>query len=121
MIDHEPRSSFPWWEKLILLVLIAIGLLALIVVWPSASADAPTAMTARIARTAALWAGVGVALCLWELTMYMLGSYLPAGRTGFPALSDLLDPMLNTPVGRIVFVVAWLLCGVGLLRRGRAR
>ncbi len=103
------------------LVLIASGLLVLIVVWPSAPSGTVSPMTARLARTAALWAAVGIALCLWELAMYLLGTFLPGGRTSFPALSDLLNPLIDSPAGRIVFVVAWLLGGVALLRRGRTR
>jgi hypothetical protein len=50
--------------------------------------------------------------------MYFLGLNA-SGRTEFPALSDLLDPVLDNPVGRILAIVAWLAGGVALSRRGR--
>jgi hypothetical protein len=70
-------------------------------------------------RAATLWACVGIAVCLWELTMFFLGAYVD--RYAFPALSDLLDPLLDRPIGRILFAAAWLVGGVALMRRGQGR
>jgi hypothetical protein len=110
------------------IVLIVSGVLVFLVAWPDhepRSGEAETAAevfwTARMRRTAALWAGVGIAFCLWELSMYFLGTYVDTGRDAFPALSDLLNPLLQNPVGRVIFVAAWLLGGVALARRGRER
>ena len=112
-------------------VLAVSGILALVVTWPDHPRGAnpqeakrqqpPTPWTKRMTRSAILWSSVGVAACLWELTMYLLGTFQPAGRNDFPALSDLLDPLLQSPVARILFVAAWLLGGVALSRRGRTR
>jgi len=102
------------------IVLIVSGVLVFLVAWPDHEV-AEKEWNARMRRTAALWAGVGIAFCLWELTMYFLGTYVDSGRNAFPALSDLLDPLLQNPVGRVIFVAAWLLGGVALARRGRER
>jgi hypothetical protein len=100
-------------------VAIAVsGILVFLVAWPQhdASVTGDKTWTPRMRRAATLWACVGIAVCLWELTMYFLGTYVD--RYGFPALSDLLDPLLDNPIGRILFAAAWLVGGVALMRRG---
>ncbi|NEM92398.1 hypothetical protein [Galbitalea soli] len=71
----------------------------------------------RLVATATAWSAVFLAIAIWELAMYFLGSFASGGRERFPALSDLLDPLLETTVGRILFVAAWLLGGVALIGR----
>jgi hypothetical protein len=107
-------------------VLVVTGALVFVVAWPDhipaeASTESRGRWSPRMSRSAALWATVGIAFCLWELTMCFLSAYVPGGRNDFPALSDLLDPLIQNPIGRIIFVAAWLLGGIGLSRRGRAR
>lgn len=94
------------------------GLLVLFLAWPTRAPAASPA--AGSTRTAILWSAALVAVCIWELTMYLLGTFV-GGRTAFPALSDLLDPLVENPIGRILFVAVWILGGVGLLRRGEQR
>ena len=50
--------------------------------------------------------------------MYILGN-VDHGRAVHPALSDLLDPAVDTPIGRVLAVAAWVLGGLALLRRAR--
>ena len=99
-------------------VVAIAGLLALLVAWPDHAGDvsAPLPPSRGFVRTAWLWAGVLLAICFWELAMYILGSV--SGRSAFPALSDLLDPLVENPLGRILFVMVWVLAGIALLRRG---
>lgn len=102
-------------------IVIAItGVLVFLVAWPNepASGDAPEPWTPRMTRAAIAWAILGLAFVLWELAMYFLG-YGQDGRTAFPALSDLLDPILDNPIGRALGAAAWLAGGVALMRRGR--
>ena len=102
------------------IVLAISGALVFIVAWPNDSTtDQPTQpWSPRLTRAALAWTIVGIAFCIWELAMYFLG-YGAEGRTEFPALSDILDPVLNNPVGRVIGVAAWLAGGVALTRRGR--
>jgi hypothetical protein len=102
-------------------VVVASGVLVFVVAWPNPpDSDAqPDAWSTRLTRSAAAWAIIGIAFCIWELGMYFLGLNA-AGRTEFPALSDLLDPILDNPIGRLLAVVAWLAGGVALARRGRS-
>jgi hypothetical protein len=97
----------------------ASGVLVFLVVWPNMPDDSePDPWSDRLTRSAVAWAILGIAFCIWELGMYFLGLNA-SGRTEFPALSDLLDPVLDNPVGRILAIVAWLAGGVALSRRGR--
>jgi hypothetical protein len=112
------------------IVIIGTGILVFVVAWPNpptesapdgATDDAADATwTPRMRRSAIAWTIVGIAFCLWELSMYFLGLG-QSGRTEYPALSDLLDPALNNPYERAVFVILWLAGGVALARRGRTQ
>ena len=94
------------------------GILVFLVAWPQQEEPgADTGWSPRMRRAATLWACVGIAVCLWELAMYFLGTYVD--RHAFPALSDLLNPLLDHPIGRILFAAAWLVGGVALMRRGQ--
>jgi hypothetical protein len=112
------------------IVLVAIGLTLVPFVW----ADPPGRMheeqdadeegtkdAARraITRTAILWSAVGVLLCIWELAAFFLAMPSPDAEYKHPPLSDLIDPIMDNPLGRFACVALWLLAGVGLLRRGR--
>ncbi len=101
---------------------VASGAAALAYAWPDRAAgersvagrpawDRPTS------RTALAWSAAWIAACLWELTMFILGSRETDGRNLYPAASDLLDPLLNNPLAKALFVVVWLAAGVGLLAR----
>jgi hypothetical protein len=102
------------------IVVAASGILVFIVAWPDPQPDdtADSRWTPRLQRSALAWAILGVVFCAWELAMYFLG-YGLSGRTAYPALSDLLDPVLDNPFGRVLGVAAWLAGGVALARRGR--
>ena len=102
------------------IVMAVTGVLVFIVAWPNeaTSTREPQQWSLRLTRAAIAWAILGIAFCIWELAMYFLG-YGAEGRTDFPALSDILDPVLNNPVGRVIGVAAWLAGGVALTRRGR--
>jgi hypothetical protein len=101
-------------------VVAASGILLFVVAWPNSPGAESVAVpwSSRLTRSALVWAIIGIAFCIWELAMYFLG-LTASGRTEFPALSDLLDPILNNPIGRLLGVAAWLAGGVALARRGR--
>jgi len=71
-----------------------------------------------ISRAALCWAGVAIALCLWELASFFLG--LPSARADWehPALSDLVKPAVDEPLARAVLFAAWLATGWAFVRRG---
>lgn len=110
------------------IIISAIGIGVLIAAWPDPallvpepeSPHLPEVRHAAMTRGAVLWACIGVLVCLWELAAYFLGRGSPAAEYAFPPLSDLVGPMLDSLLGRVVLVGAWLAGGIGLLNRGRS-
>ncbi len=115
------------------LILIGVGLFVL--VWPDSRngpargdrstrgqdsrdrAPAPLA-PAALARTGIVWGGIAVIVCVLELTNYFLA--LPSAQAieAHPTISSLVEPFVDWPIGRIIFVIVWLLAGLALLRKG---
>ncbi|GAA1443859.1 hypothetical protein GCM10009617_19260 [Leifsonia poae] len=115
-------------------IVVGLGLVLLPIAWAappssppsSAPSSAPSSTTAsaepaRIKRAAIVWSVIIAAGCAWEITAFLLGRNSPGGSTQFPALSDLVDPLLADPFGRTALVALWLVGGYALIRRGRRR
>lgn len=71
--------------------------------------------TPRIRRARLMWIVWAVSMCLWEFSANILGQ-LEGGKYVYPTISVLVDPMLDGPIGKAGFVVAWLLIGYGLIK-----
>lgn len=97
------------------IVVSAVGLAAVAIAWsrPTARARMPQR---RVLRGAILWASITIVLCLWELSSFLLGRYTVDTKIAHPAVSDLLDPAIDTVPGRIIFVVVWVAAMIGLVR-----
>lgn len=100
-------------------IVVGLGVLLLPVAWADRGSGPHEALTPVIRRTAIAWSIVIVAGCLWEIAVFFLGRDLTGSETAFPALSDLIDPVLAWPPARALLVACWLLGGYTLLRRGR--
>lgn len=119
----------PQFDIADLVVVGAVGATALVVGWRSADTDVATARDpgadgaraarATLRRSAILWAGAGVFLCLWELASFFLAMPSATAEFDHPPLSDLIDPLVANPFGRAVCAALWLVAGAALLRRGR--
>jgi len=74
-------------------------------------------------RTSRAWpyAVIGVIAALDELTAYLMQTYDGASVHEFPALSDILNPVIGWPPTRALLVALWLAGGVTLLRLMPAR
>lgn len=96
------------------LVMLAIGIAALAYNWDPDTTTKPRS-DARIRRARFGWAIIGVGLCIWELAANILGQ-LQGNLTDFPTISVLIDPLLDNPLGQTVFVLGWILSGMGFLR-----
>lgn len=114
-LAFAPRHSF-----VVGIVVVAIGIGAVLVAWAQPKRESRE-RSRRVLRGAVLWASITVVLCLWELASFLLGRYDTQSKLTHPAISDLLDPVLDTWPGRVAFVVAWLAAGAGLLWVGRRR
>jgi hypothetical protein len=107
-------------------VVVGIGVLLLPVAWadrerPASSRERPEAERRALRRAAYLWSAVIAGGCLWEIGAFFLGRLMPGGTQDFPALSDLMDPVLAWPPARAVLAALWLLGGYVLVRRGWRR
>jgi hypothetical protein len=50
-----------------------------------------------------------------------IGEYFTEDDTAFPTISVILDPVLETQLGRAAFVALWLMAGIYLLGVRRKR
>lgn len=136
-----PLAITPRYGITDVIVISAIGIGVLVATWPvlpathadssarepsstlpPAAGPAPRTASRKATRLAAqLWAGIGILVCLWELSAFFLGQGSPESEYAFPPLSDLVGPMLDSLVGRVLLVAAWLAGGIALLNRGRSR
>jgi hypothetical protein len=96
---------------------VIVGIAAVVLAWPNP--PAPDRRDRRILTGAVLWATVTVALCLLELTSFLTGRVDAGAKLTHPAISDLLDPLVDAWPGRIAFVVLWLAAGIGFARVAR--
>jgi hypothetical protein len=102
------------------IVVTAVGIAAVAIAWSRPSTD--TRGTSRLVlRGAILWASVTVLLCLWELSSFLLGRATEDAKNAHPAVSDLLDPAIDSWPGRIVFIAVWVAAMVGFVRAGQGR
>jgi hypothetical protein len=99
-------------------VVVAVGLAAIAIAW-SWPARATRAPRRQVLRGAILWASITIVLCLWELSSFLLGRFTADTKIAHPAVSDLLDPAIDTWPGRIGFVAVWLAGMIGFVRVGR--
>lgn len=105
-----PRHS---WIDLV--VFVAIGVTVLLVAWEPAPERVQRPPQAY-RRSMLVWSLLGVELCLWEATAFVLSVTLTGGSEVFPTISVLLNPFVEKMWGRLVFVGLWLAGGYGLLR-----
>jgi hypothetical protein len=105
-----------------LVTMVAIGVTVLVLAW-APRPKLPYRGARAIKRSALLWAIWGVALCAWEATAFILSATVPGGNENFPTISVLLDPVVESIPGRILFVGLWLAGGLSLIgffrKRGR--
>jgi hypothetical protein len=106
----------PALQQLALLMIAAISAVGLLAVARPTPLLRPV-RTAALRRTEACWAGVLVLVCLWEATAFFLASPGSAAAYDHPTISDLVEPLVASELGRITFVAVWLLVGWALLPR----
>lgn len=98
-------------------VVIAAGVTALALAWSQPDGPPAAPWSRGLQRLAIAWSVILVAGCLWELLQFILGRVEP--RLQWFALSDLVDPLVSSLPGRVLFIAAWVVAGVFLVRRGR--
>lgn len=113
MLFISPRHELV--NFLVVLAFIPIGIA--LVMYRDRPAPQPRR---QVLRARLLWGFWAALFALTELVAYV-GSKLSGDLTLFPTISVLLDPVLDTQLGRAVFVALWLMAGVYLFGVRRRR
>jgi hypothetical protein len=106
-------SRFSWPATV---PVVALGTAVVMIGWRGPRRLRPVSGPLPVAGTA-LWGGVFVAGCLWELTSLLQQPNLETGSYAHPTISTLTDPVLATMAGRAVVLAAWLGLGWFLVER----
>lgn len=109
-----PRHGFVSFLTLILL--LAIGVVLLMYSDEKQQAQPSSNMY----RSRLIWGSWATGFALVELVAY-IGSKLSGNIKEYPTISVILDPVLDTSLGRAAFVVVWLAGGVYLFGVRRKR
>lgn len=105
-----------WQDKLLLLTLAPI---ALVMVYYRDHGPKPGA-TKQMARTKWIWMTLALIMAVSELFAYIFATVYKDDKT-YPTISILVNPALESPWGRAIFLTLWLLIGVGLLQIRKRR
>lgn len=107
-----------WQDVVLLFVLVPISL---IMVYYRDHGPKPGA-TKQMARAKWIWMTLALFMAVSELFAYIFANVYTDDTT-YPTISILVNPVLESPYGRAIFLVLWMLIGVGLLqiRKNRAR
>ena len=71
-------------------------------------------------RTRWAWLTLAVLMCVSELFAYIWANVFKDDKT-YPTISILVNPVLESPYGRGIFLALWMLIGVGLLQVWRKK
>jgi hypothetical protein len=102
------------WPATLAVVAPIIGWL--IVAWRGPLLSAPAPVRPAVAGSV-LWAGVFIALGLWELTMLLMQPTLTTDSYAHPTISTLMDPVLASHPGRTIAMCVWAAMGWFLVDR----
>ncbi len=96
--------------------IVALGTVVVLIGWHGPLRHRP-ARDHLPALGAALWGGLFVVGCLWELTALLRQPTLTVTSHAYPTVSALTDPVLASALGRSAVLAAWLGIGWYLVRR----
>lgn len=100
-------------------LLLALAPIALTMVYYRDHGPKPSS-SKLMARTRWLWLTLAVLLCVSELFAYMWANAFKDDET-YPTISIIVNPVLESPYGRGIFLTLWMLIGVGLLQLWRKK
>lgn len=105
-----------WQDRVLLLTLAPI---ALVMVYYRDHGPKPGA-TKQMARTKWIWITLALFMAVSELFAYIFATVYK-DDSSYPTISILVNPVLESPWGRAIFLTLWLLIGVGLLQIRKKR
>jgi hypothetical protein len=107
----------PRHGAIVTVTMVLVGLVVLSAAWAPRDGQVRTEPRGpAVTRAFAWWTIAVVAICLWELAAFIWGRGGTAATYAHPAISDLLDPALDSFPGRLVFFTVWFGLGTALLR-----
>lgn len=99
------------WQDIVLLLTLAP--IAISLTYYRDHGPKPGA-TKVMQRTRALWVTIAITMAVCELFAYIWANVY-RDDTSFPTISVLFNPILESPYGRSIFLMLWMLIGVGML------
>lgn len=116
VLFFSERNS--WQDKVLLLALAPI---AVVFVYYRDHGPKPSSNKV-MARTKWIWVTLALVMAVSELFAYIFAEVFQDDLT-YPTISILVNPILDSPYGRAIFLIVWMAIGVGLLqiRKGRRR
>lgn len=113
-----PLALAPRYSSILAVIIAAAGLAAVIMAWPQSRSPRIPAPGPALDRGRIAWAAICILACVFEVGAYLLSRTGTGAQLAFPAVSDLVGPLLDTDPGRLAFAAAWVAGGIALLRRG---
>jgi hypothetical protein len=105
------------WQDTVLL--LALAPIALFMVYYRDHGPKPSS-TKLMNRTRWLWLTLASILCVSELFAYIWANAFKDDES-YPTISIIVNPVLESPYGRGIFLVVWMLIGVGLIQPWRKK
>jgi lysylphosphatidylglycerol synthetase-like protein (DUF2156 family) len=99
------------WQDIILL--LALAPIAIALTYYRDHGPKPSS-TNVMAKTRGLWVTIAITMAVCELFAYIWANVYKDDKS-FPTISVLVNPILESPYGRSIFLVLWMLIGIGLL------
>ena len=105
------------WQDVLLL--LSLAPIALTLVYYRDHGPKPSS-TSLMNRTRWMWVTLAVILCVSELFAYIWANAFKDDKS-YPTISIIVNPVLESPYGRGIFLTLWMLIGVGLLQIWRKK
>ena len=105
------------WQAIVLL--LALVPISLVMVYYRDHGPKPGA-TKQMTRTKWVWMTLALFMAVSELFAYIFATVYKDDAT-YPTISILVNPTLESPWGRAIFLTLWMLIGVGLLQIRKKR
>lgn len=105
------------WQAIVLL--LALVPISLVMVYYRDHGPKPGA-TKQMTRTKWVWMTLALFMAVSELFAYIFATVYKDDAT-YPTISILVNPTLESPWGRAMFLTLWMLIGVGLLQVRKKR
>ena len=105
------------WQDIVLL--LALAPIALTMVYYRDHGPKPSS-TRLMARTKWIWLSLALVMAVSELFAYIWASVFEDDQS-YPTISIIVNPVLESPYGRGIFLILWMLIGVGILQLWRKK